>query len=109
MFERVTRVAKSKDLGEVMLNAAGQVHRQPIVIPQLVVAKQIEALAKVAHDARPQMNSLRRGAIEALGRIASKESQKEIEKFAKTEGNEEELRKVAWRTLRKNKRLLAMK
>ena len=108
MFERVTRVAKSKELGEVMSTAAGQLHRQSIVIPQLVVAKQIDALAKVAHDTTAD-ELARRGAIEALGRIASKESQKEIEKFAKTEGNEEELRKVAWRTLRKNKRLMAAK
>jgi HEAT repeat protein len=108
MFERVTRVAKSKDLSEVMSAAVGQLHRQPIVIPQLVIAKRIDALAKVAHDANAD-ELARRGAIEALGQIASKESQKEIEKFAKTESNEEELRKVAWRTLRKNKRLMPAK
>jgi ParB family transcriptional regulator, chromosome partitioning protein len=108
MFERVTRVAQSKDLNAVMSKAVGQLHRQPIVIPQLVIAKQVDALAKVIHD--PAADELaRRGAIEALGQIASQESQKEIEKFAKTEGNEEELRKVAWRTLRKNKRLTSAK
>ena len=47
------------------------------------------------------------GLVEALAEIPSKKVQKPILAIAKDEDEDEELRKTAWRSLRKNRRRIA--
>ncbi|MGB1013698.1 MAG: HEAT repeat domain-containing protein [Nannocystaceae bacterium] len=85
---------------------AGDVHRQGVVLPHLISLSSITALkAVVGDDQRP--DHARLGAIEALAKIASEAACDVLSTFGRDESQEDDLRKAAWRGVRRAKRQVA--
>jgi len=103
---KLTRLLQSVDDGasaDALRKGASSVHYQGSVLPHLVNRGDISGLQVVlANSELPE--STRLGALEALARIATDDAQAPIVAFAKDESVDEELRKAAWRALRRAKR-----
>ena len=103
---KLTRLLQSVDSGDsaaALRKGAGSVHYQGSVLPHLVNRGDVDGLQAVLSDSElPE--STRMGALEALARIATDAAQAPIVAFAKDESVDEELRKAAWRALRRAKR-----
>lgn len=82
---------------------AGQVHYQPVVLPVLVAAKDIPPLAAVAKDKKAP-EAARLGAIEGLGVMADENAEKVLVEVGTTKDDDKDVRKAAWRALRRSKR-----
>lgn len=83
--------------------AAGQVHVQPVALPHLIAAKDVGTLAAVARD-RKQPEPARLGAVEALGVMADPAAEAVLVGIGTTDGDDEDVRKAAWKALRRSKR-----
>lgn len=85
--------------------AAGvlRAHSQPVVLPQVLAAKDVRTLSAAALD-RELSEAARLGAIEALARLGLPQADETLARIGKNAGEEEELRKAAWRGLRRSKR-----
>lgn len=84
-------------------SAAAQVHYQPVALPHLIAAKDVSTLATVAKD-KKQPEPARLGAVEALGVMATEPAEKALAALGGTEGDDEDVRKAAWKALRRSKR-----
>ena len=84
-------------------SAAAQVHYQPVALPHLIAAKDVSTLAAVAKD-RKQPEPARLGAVEALGVMATEPAEKALAELGSTDGDDEDVRKAAWKALRRSKR-----
>jgi ParB family chromosome partitioning protein len=82
---------------------AAQVHYQPVVLPVLVAAKDIPSLAAVAKDKKAP-EAARLGAIEGLGVMADENAEKVLVEVGTAKDDDKEVRKAAWRALRRSKR-----
>jgi ParB family chromosome partitioning protein len=82
---------------------AAQVHYQPVVLPVLVAAKDIPPLAAVAKD-RKAPEAARLGAIEGLGVMADEAAEKVLVEVGTAKDDDKDVRKAAWRALRRSKR-----
>ena len=83
--------------------AASQVHYQPVALPPLVAAKDVDTLAAVAKD-RKKPEAARPGAIEGLGVMATEPAERTLAEVGAADGDDEDVRKAAWRALRRSKR-----
>jgi ParB family chromosome partitioning protein len=83
--------------------AAGQVHYQPVALPAVIAAKDVPTLAAVAKD-RKKPEAARLGAIEGLGVMAAPPAEAVLAEVGAAEGDDEDVRKAAWRALRRSKR-----
>jgi ParB family transcriptional regulator, chromosome partitioning protein len=83
--------------------AASRVHTQGTALPRLVAAGDVAGLVATLGD-RSLGEATRLGAIEALSQIATDEARAPILVTARDEGEDEELRKAAWRALRRSRR-----
>jgi ParB family chromosome partitioning protein len=101
-FNRLTKYAKA-DLSEVLRPAAAQVHYQGVAVPYLAAHGDIAALAAVA-DNGSLSEECRCGAVEGLTKVATTASEAELVRIGQTASNPEELRKAAWRGLRRSRR-----
>jgi ParB family chromosome partitioning protein len=99
-FQRLGTAAQTAGF---VKSAAGQVHYQPVALPALIAAKDVETLAAVAKD-RKKPEAARLGAIEGLGVMASEDAEKALAAVGAAEGDDEDVRKAAWRALRRSKR-----
>jgi ParB family chromosome partitioning protein len=99
------RVARRCDAGldETLRTAASQVHYQGVAVPHLAARREVAALAAVANN-RSLPEETRLGAVEGLAAAASENAEAELEQAGKSMENSEELRKAAWRGLRRSKR-----
>ncbi len=88
--------------------AALEVHTQGVALPLLVEGGDVAGLAAALTD-RKLPEATRLGAIEALARIATDAAFAPILALAKDEAEDEELRKAAWRALRRGHRYLKKK
>lgn len=98
------RVADTEvDLTTAIKTGAEHAHYQPVVLPEIVSRDDHATLGKVAanHDL-PE--STRMGAVEALAKLATPTAENELVKIGKSDKFDEELRKSAWRGLRRSKR-----
>ncbi|MDC0717764.1 HEAT repeat domain-containing protein [Nannocystis bainbridge] len=86
--------------------AAGDVHRQGVVLTWLVSQGDVEGLAKALAD-KNASETARLGLVEALGEIGDEAAFKALSQVGADEQEDEELRKAAWRALRRAKRLKA--
>ncbi|MBL9104629.1 MAG: HEAT repeat domain-containing protein [Myxococcales bacterium] len=84
--------------------AAGDVHRQGVVLAHLVAAGDGAALIAALKDKKTG-ETARLALVEALGKLPSDEARTALRTLGSTESEDEELRKAAWRALRRNKRL----
>jgi ParB family chromosome partitioning protein len=100
-FDRLAR-QPDVDLTAALHAGAVQIHAQGIALPHLVARGDIAGLAAIA-QAPKQPEAVRLGAIEALARMA-REPAEAVLKTVATSATEEELRKAAWRGLRRSKR-----
>lgn len=91
------------ELGATQQVAAQSAHYQPRVLLRLVKARDFKTLIRVAEDAQQDLNS-RLGAIEGLAKMADKEAEEALAKLGR-DSRLEELRKAAWRGLRRSKRM----
>jgi ParB family chromosome partitioning protein len=88
--------------------AALKVHTQGVALPLLIEGGDVAGLAAALTD-RKLPEATRLGAIEALARIATDAAFAPILALAKDEAEDEELRKGAWRALRRGRRYLKKK
>ncbi|MBT3224158.1 MAG: hypothetical protein HN348_34250 [Proteobacteria bacterium] len=86
--------------------AARQVHTQGIVLPHLVKRKETKTLIDALAS---KEEGVLHGAIEALGALGETKAEDKLRDFAIDEAHDEELRKAAWRALRRSKRARAGK
>jgi ParB family chromosome partitioning protein len=63
----------------------------------------VDVLAKVARD-RKAAEAARFGAVEGLGVMATEAAEKVLAEIGSAKDDEKELRKAAWRALRRSKR-----
>ncbi len=100
------RVLRSGASPPGLSDAAGQVHTQGIVLPHLVERGDVKAIGAA-------LSSTDEGAllsaIEALGFLGKTAAEDQLRGFASDESRDEELRKAAWRALRRSKRNRARK
>jgi ParB family chromosome partitioning protein len=105
-LNRLLSGVDNEESRRALRSAASTVHHQGVALPHLVSRSDVEGLALALDDASlPEVTRL--GAIEALARIASTEAEEVIIKMAKDEALDEDLRKAAWRALRRSKRYRA--
>ncbi|RUL87063.1 HEAT repeat domain-containing protein [Tautonia sociabilis] len=83
--------------------SAPRLHEQGVVVPLLVDRQRIDALARVADD-RSLPDSPRLGAIEGLSALAAESAEEHLRRVGLDDRNDEQLRKAAWRALRRSKR-----
>jgi ParB family chromosome partitioning protein len=83
--------------------AAGRVHYQGVALPHLVTRGDVDALAEVAQDRSLPM-ATRMGAIEGLGKLGQETAEERIVALAQAADDDEEVRKCAWRALRRSRR-----
>jgi ParB family chromosome partitioning protein len=101
-FRRLA-AAEKVDLAAVLHKAAAQVHYQGVAIAELVARDDREGLFAVASDGK-QTEAVRLGAIEGLARLADEEAEKRLAELGREEKLDEDLRKAAWRGLRRSQR-----
>ena len=89
-----------------LADAAGQVHTQGIVLTHLVARGELAAIGAALKS--PEENVLL-GAIEALGALGDEKAEAQLAGFASDDARDEELRKAAWRAIRRSKRTRARK
>jgi ParB family chromosome partitioning protein len=87
-------------------SAAANVHYQPVALPLFVAAKDVKTLAEVAKD-RKAAEAARYGAVEGLGVMATEQAEGILAEIGKNKDDEKDLRKAAWRALRRSKRARA--
>ena len=86
------------------LRAAGtQPHYQGIALPHLIARGDVEALTTAATN-RDLPRATRLGAVEALGKLATGAAEDRLRLIGAADKDDEEVRKAAWRALRRSKR-----
>ena len=80
--------------------AAGDVHRQGVVLPYLAAAADVAGLTKALAD-KSASETARLGLVEALARAATDDAIAALKQLAADEAEDEELRKAAWRAVRR--------
>lgn len=83
--------------------AAANVHYQPVALPVFVAEKDVKTLAAVAKD-RKAPEAARYGAVEGLGVMATEPAEQVLVEIGTAKDDDKELRKAAWRALRRSKR-----
>jgi ParB family chromosome partitioning protein len=101
-FGRLARDGAPR-LSGLLRQAARQSHYQGVALPYLIEGKDVEGLASVAGD-RSLAEAARLGAIEALAALATEPADEVLRKIGLDDREDEELRKAAWRGLRRSKR-----
>jgi ParB family chromosome partitioning protein len=107
LFLRLGTATTTKESEALLRSAAANPHHQSIVLTQLVKSADVKGLGLIAEDAKLD-DLVRQGALEALGRIGNSSAASYIEKVGKSKENSEELRKMAWKVLRRSKRMLTV-
>ncbi|WP_442509912.1 HEAT repeat domain-containing protein [Novipirellula sp. SH528] len=94
------------DVTSAVSVGVANVHYQPVVLPKAIADADVTMLASVATSAE-LAETARLGAIEGLAKMGSLDANSRLVEVAKDESNSEELRKAAWRGLRRAKRQMA--
>ncbi len=104
-FNRVAAYEASQ-LSATLRGAAGQVHYQGVAVPHLAAATDVAGLAAVAGN-RGFPEEARLGAVEGLAAATSEAAEAELVRIGASADAPEELRKAAWRGLRRSRRARA--
>lgn len=86
--------------------AAASVHTQGAALPHLIAAVDVEGLAALLRDRR-LAEGARLGAVEALGRVGTKEALDVLYAVGSAVEEDEEIRKAAYRAARRGRRYQA--
>ncbi len=103
-FNRLVGAASDEVTTSVLRGAADRIHYQGVALPHLVARGDVEALIGVASDAKLE-DETRLGAIESLSRSAGEGVLDALAAIGKSEQEDEELRKAAWRAFRRARRV----
>lgn len=90
----------------MLREAVGTVHHQGVALPHLIACKDIEGL-QASLTNKSLSESARLGAIEGLARLAMEQAESVLGMFAQDASEDEDLRKAAWRAIRRSKRYRA--
>jgi ParB family chromosome partitioning protein len=90
-------------IDETLRSAARQVHYQGVVLLDLIDRGEVATLAAVAED-RSLPEAARLGAIEGLAAMAREPAEEALRRVGVPADEDEEIRKAAWRGLRRSKR-----
>jgi ParB family chromosome partitioning protein len=101
-FNRLTAGDGTRMAG-TLRTAASQVHYQGVALPHLIAAGDVEGLAVVAGN-RQLPEATRLGAIEGLAKLGREAAEATLLDIGQSKEEDEELRKAAWRGLRRSKR-----
>jgi ParB family chromosome partitioning protein len=103
----VQRVVLAGGQVSAALPAAAQaLPTQGVALPLLVAAGDLRTLLRVAEDTKlPEV--VRQGALEALAKLSRTDAEAELVRIGKTESVPEELRKTAWRGVKRSRRVRA--
>ena len=101
-FNRLAK-RQSSEITKTFKSAVSDTHYQPRTLPFLIKSEDVKTLTDVATNGKLQL-AARMGAVEGLALIANKAAEKTLASVGNEEANEEELRKAAWRALRRSKR-----
>ncbi|QEG40491.1 HEAT repeat domain-containing protein [Roseimaritima ulvae] len=101
-FQRLASV-EGVPTEQVYATAVTSTHYQPVVLPQLIAADAVDLLVETAQQAELH-DSARLGAIEGLAEIANDGAADALVAVGANEANSEDIRKAAWRGLRRAKR-----
>jgi ParB family chromosome partitioning protein len=101
-FNRLASRERSP-LSATLRGAAVQVHYQGVAVPHLAAANDVEGLAAVAGN-KGFAEEIRLGAVEGLAAAATEAAEAELVRIGTAADNSEELRKSAWRGLRRSRR-----
>jgi ParB family chromosome partitioning protein len=101
-FNRLTAGDGTRVAG-TLCKAVSQVHYQGVALPHLIAAGDVEGLAAVAGN-RQLPEATRLGAIEGLAKLGREAAEAKLLGIGQSKEEDEELRKAAWRGLRRSKR-----
>jgi ParB family chromosome partitioning protein len=101
-FNRLIAGDRTRVAG-TLRQAASQVHYQGVALPHLIAAGDVEGLAAVAGN-RQLPEATRLGAIEGLAKLGQEAAEAKLLGIGQSKEEDEELRKAAWRGLRRSKR-----
>ncbi|WP_422929580.1 HEAT repeat domain-containing protein [Singulisphaera sp. PoT] len=104
-FRRLTLDAKVV-VEPVLRAAAKQAHYQGVVLPSLIDRGEVATLTSVLED-KTLSEAARQGALEGLGAMALEAAEAVLRKVGSDEKEDEDIRKAAWRSLRRSKRARA--
>ena len=101
-FQKLAR-NQAAGIGKTLKANAGDAHYQPRTLPYLIESNESKTLAAVAEDSKLDIVA-RLGAVEGLAKIGGSAVEKSLLAIGKNEKFEEDLRKAAWKALRRTKR-----
>jgi ParB family chromosome partitioning protein len=91
---------------DLLRQGSANIHDQGVTLPHLIGRGDVEGLSAVAQN-RSLPEATRLGAVEALARMARETAEARLVQIGTGEGDDEEVRKAAWRGLRRSKRARA--
>ncbi|MFK7769216.1 MAG: HEAT repeat domain-containing protein [Mariniblastus sp.] len=94
---------QATEIDSTLKEAVADSHYQPRTLSYLIKSQDVKTLASVAENSKLGLVA-RLGAVEGLAVIANAESEKILASVGNEEKNEEELRKAAWKGLRRSRR-----
>ncbi len=99
------RLVEQKDapINAALQTAAGQQHYQSVALPHLIARHDRDTLAAVAANVKLP-DATRLGAIEGLAALADEKAETDLIDLGKNAAAPEELRKAAWRGVRRSRR-----
>jgi ParB family chromosome partitioning protein len=100
------RLANQKDapIQQTLQAAASQQHYQSVALPHLIARHDRDTLTAVVQNAKLP-DATRLGAIEGLAALADEKAEATLVDLGKNEAAPEELRKAAWRAVRRSRRV----
>jgi ParB family chromosome partitioning protein len=101
-FDRLASIT-GELLDPVLDRSAGRLHEQGVAVPVLVDRDRIDVLAAVAAN-HSLPDAARLGAVEGLAALATQAAEEHLRGVGLDDSNDEELRKAAWRSLRRSMR-----
>lgn len=104
-FNRLAAHAPAAVAG-ALRQAAAQQHYQGVAVPHLAARRDVEALTAVIGN-RSLPDDARLGAVEGLAAASAEAAEAELVRFGLAKDEPEELRKAAWRGLRRSRRARA--
>ncbi len=91
------------EVTETLHKAVSKIEYQGVAVPELVERKDIDALMAVVGQSS-LAETVRLGAIEGLAAMAETDAEAKLVEIGTSQSEKEELRKAAWRGLRRSKR-----
>lgn len=90
-------------IGEDVSAAVGKANEQSVALPVVIAKGDLATLATVAKY-RKAPEPVRLGAVEGLGFMANEDAEKVLVEIGTADGDDEDVRKAAWRALSRSKR-----